>query len=119
MPEQTPAPGGLRPLYFYVIVLLVFVSDQASKALIQRTLSFGEYRHVFGSTFMLTLTQNTGGAWGLLPSGNRVFVAFAGVAIVALLYAYHRIARSDLLVGSAFALALGGALGNLLDRLRY
>ena len=119
MPERTSTPGGLRPLYFYLIVILVFVTDQVSKAMIQRTLTFGEYRHVFGASFMLTLTQNTGGAWGLLPSGNRVFVVFAAVAIVALLYAYHRIARGDLLVGSAFALALGGAMGNLLDRIRY
>ena len=114
-----PPPGGLRPLYCYIIVVLVFVTDQLSKALIQKSMTFGEYRHVFGSNFMLTLTQNTGGAWGLLPSGNRVFVGFAAVAIVALLYAYHKIARGDLLVGSAFALALGGAVGNLLDRLRY
>jgi signal peptidase II len=119
MPKITSVQSGLRPLYFYLIVILVFVSDQASKALIQRTMMFGEYRRILGSAFMLSLTQNTGGAWGLLPSGNKIFVAFAGVAIVALVYAYHRIARGDLLVGSAFALALGGALGNLLDRLRY
>jgi signal peptidase II len=118
-PEQTPAPSGLRPVYFYVIVLLVFVTDQASKAMMQRTMTFGEYRQIFGPSFMLTLTKNPGGAWGLLPTGNIIFVVFAAVAIVALLYAYHRIARGDLLVGSAFALALGGAIGNLADRLRY
>jgi len=117
--ERPPHQGGLRPLYFYLIVFLVFASDQVSKYIIQRTMMFGEYRQVFGSSFMLTLTQNTGGAWGLLPSGNKLFVVFAAVAIVALLFAYHRVARGDLLVASAFALALGGAVGNLLDRLRY
>ena len=40
-------------------------------------------------------------------------------AIVALLIAYHRMQRIELFVGTAFALALGGALGNLLDRLRF
>jgi len=118
-PERAPAANGLRPIYFYVIVVFVFLADQASKWLIQRTMVFGEYRPILGSNFMLTLTQNTGGAWGLLPSGNKIFVVFAAVAIVALLIAYHRIARGDLLVASAFALALGGAIGNLLDRLRY
>lgn len=117
--ERAQASGGLRPMYFYLIVILVFVTDQASKALIQRSMSFGEFRPVFGTNFMLTLTQNTGGAWGLAPSKNGLFVAFAVVAIVALLYAYHRIARGDLLVASAFALALGGAVGNLIDRLRF
>ncbi len=118
-PAHRPASSGLRPLYFYLIVILVFLVDQASKALIQRTMSFGEYRRIVGSSFMLTLTQNTGGAWGLLPTGNTLFVGFAAIAIVALLYAYHRIARGELLVASAFALALGGAIGNLLDRLRF
>ena len=118
-PERNQTSTGLRPLYFYAIVLLVFVTDQASKALIQRSMMFGEFRQVIGRSFMLTLTQNTGGAWGLLPTGNRVFIAFAVVAIAALAYAYHRIARGDLLVSTAFALALGGAVGNLVDRLRY
>ena len=119
LPDRGPSDRGLRPLFFYAIVVLVFVADQASKALIQRSMVFGEYRRIVGESFMLTLTQNTGGAWGLLPSGNKIFVVFAAVAIVALLIAYHRIARGDLLVASAFALALGGAIGNLIDRLRY
>ena len=113
------AKSGLRPLYFYLIVILVFITDQASKAMIQRNMYFGENHNLIGNSFMLTLTQNTGGAWGILPAGNKVFVWFAAIAIVALLLAYHRIARGDLLVGSAFALALGGAIGNLTDRLRY
>ena len=117
--ESSPARGGLRPLNFYLIVLLVFAADQVSKALILRNMAFGEQRQVLGSSFMLTLTQNTGGAWGLFPSGNNLFIAFAAAAIVALLFAYHRVARRDLLVASAFALALGGAIGNLLDRLHY
>ncbi len=111
--------GGLRPIAFYIIVLLVFVSDQWSKAWIQRTLGYEESRDVFGKAFTLTYTHNTGGAWGLLPHGNPLFIGFALVAAVALLYAYHRIARPDAMVSGAFALALGGAFGNLVDRLRY
>lgn len=110
---------GLRPSLFYLIVAIVFLSDQLSKRAIQRTLQWGETERLFGDAFALTLTKNTGGAWGLLPQGNLLFILFAAVAIVALLFAYHRMPRVDLLVGAAFALALGGAVGNLLDRLRY
>lgn len=117
--ERSAGRGGLRPAFFYGIVLLVFAADQASKFLVQRTMAFGENRPIVGDSFLLSLTQNTGGAWGLGPSKNWMFAAFAVVAIVALVYAYHRIARSELLVASAFALALGGATGNLLDRIRY
>ena len=115
---ETPI-RGLRPTLFYAIVALIFASDQATKAFITRTQGLELPRPVIGKAFELMLTHNHGGAWGVLPHGNMLFVVFAGVAIVALLVAYHRMARVELLVGTAFALALGGALGNLLDRLRF
>ena len=120
-PESPRSPGesGLRPVAFYLIVLLVFAADQWSKASIQKTLGYEQSREVFGKAFLLTLTHNTGGAWGLLPHGNPLFIGFACVAAIALLFAYHRVARPDSLIAGAFALALGGAFGNLLDRLRF
>ena len=117
--SRSPQETGLRPFTFYLIVLIVFGADQWSKAWIQKTLGYEQSRPVFGNAFLLTLTHNTGGAWGLLPHGNPIFIAFALIAAAALLFAYHRVARPDSLIAGAFALALGGAFGNLLDRLRY
>ena len=114
-----PAFRALSPGMFYLLVALVFGADQISKAWIQGRLNFRDSMPVFGYAFALTLTHNTGGAWGLLPQGNVLFIGFAGIAVIALLLAYHRMHRVELFVGSAFALALGGALGNLLDRIRY
>lgn len=114
-----PAGRALRPVVFYLIVALVFVSDQASKAWISKMLVPGGERPVIGDAFVLSLTHNHGGAWGVLPQGNVLFIVFAAFAILALLAAYHRMRRIELFVGTAFALALGGALGNLLDRLRF
>jgi len=118
---MTNSPSrALRPALFYLIVGVVFASDQLSKLWIQRTMIFsGASRPILGNAFLLTLTQNTGGAWGLLPKGNLLFIIFAVLAVAALLLAYHNMKTIDLFVGAAFALALGGALGNLLDRLRY
>lgn len=110
---------ALRPTLFYLIVGIIFAADQLSKLWIQHVmLPDAGSQPILGSAFQLTLTHNTGGAWGLLPSGNVVFIVFALLAVVALLFAYHRMQR-EILVGAAFALALGGALGNLLDRLRW
>ncbi len=110
---------ALSPAMFYLLVALVFVSDQVSKAWIQGRLGYEESLPILGNAFTLTLTHNPGGAWGTLPSANRFFIVVAGLAAVALLVAYHRMKRVELFVGGAFALAMGGALGNLLDRLRY
>jgi signal peptidase II len=118
-PQAETMHRALRPGMFYAIALLVFLADQVSKLWIQNTMVWGQSRPILPGVFALTLTQNTGGAWGLLPQGNGLFIGFAIVAVVALLLAYHRLTRLELPVGTAFALALGGALGNLLDRLRY
>ncbi len=83
-----------------------------------KSMFLNDTRPIFGQAFRLTLTHNTGGAWGYLPRGNGVFTVFAAVAIVALMLAYQRVGRQDLQVGAAFALAMGGAAGNLLDRIR-
>ena len=81
--------GGLSPTYFYIIVAFVFVADQLSKAWIMRELvSVGATRDIFGKAFALTYQHNAGGAWGLAPDRNIVFIVFAAIAIVALLYAY-------------------------------
>lgn len=111
---------ALSPLYFYLIVGMVFVADQMSKNWIKATLpGRGGEIPIIGDAFVLSLTYNHGGAWGVLPHGNSLFVIFASFAIVALTIAYHRMRHLELFVGTAFALALGGALGNLLDRLRF
>jgi signal peptidase II len=117
-PSATPQ-RAIRPALFYLIALIVFASDQFSKGWVQRYLSWETSKSIVGNVFSLTLTQNPGGAWGVLPKGNPIFSIFAAAAVVALLIAYNRMPRVPLLVGSALALALGGALGNLLDRLRY
>ncbi len=106
----------LRPALFAVITGMVFVCDQMSKYWAQQHLSIASVP-IFGHAFMLTLTHNHGGAWGVMPRGNLFFILFAILAGCALIAAYLRTGR-ELTPGAAFALALGGALGNLLDRVR-
>jgi len=119
-PMQIMTPvRALRPGMFYLLVALVFLSDQISKSWIQTRLRYEESLPIFGNAFTLTLTHNPGGAWGTLPSANKFFIVVAAFAAMALLIAYYRMKRVELFVGGAFALAMGGALGNLLDRLRY
>ena len=112
------AQSGLRPVTFFLCVLLVFVGDQFSKHWVVSNMFLGQVKPIFGNAFRLMLTHNTGGAWSLLPHGNSLFAIFAGVASIALAVAYVKVGRTELQVGSAFALALGGALGNLIDRVR-
>jgi signal peptidase II len=118
--SQNPSPiKRLRPSIFYILVLCVAFGDQLTKSAISRRLSLGESIPVLGDAFRFTLAHNTGGAWGLLPSGNRIFVGIAILAVLCIVLAYHRMKQMEMLMAGAFALALGGALGNLMDRLRF
>ncbi len=110
---------SLRTTSFVLIALFVFLADQLSKAWIQsHMLVDSGSTPIFGRFLELTLTHNTGGAWGMLPQGNLFFVVFALCASVALVLGYIKSGK-ELLSGSAFALALGGAFGNLLDRVTH
>ncbi len=114
-----PSSDTLRTTSFALIALFVFLADQFSKAWVQTHMVVDSASTpIFGRFLELTLTHNTGGAWGMLPSGNLFFVGFAICASVALVYGYIKSGK-ELLSGSAFALALGGAFGNLLDRVTH
>jgi len=71
----------------------------------------------------LTLIHNTGAAFGFLNRAggwqNFFFIGVASVACAVILYMLRRLPRRELLVGVGLALILGGALGNLIDRLLH
>jgi signal peptidase II len=109
----------VRPLLFYAAAAIIVLSDQVSKWAIVRTFDYGTSVKTAIPYLYLTHTRNTGGAFSLLQAKNHWFIVIAAVAMFALAYAYHRSARRDLWVSGALALALGGAIGNLIDRLRF
>jgi signal peptidase II len=109
----------VRPLLFYVVALVIVVGDQISKWAILQSVPYNGRVPVIGRFLYLTHTHNTGGAFSLFQAGNAVFIAVAVIAILALLYAYHRFQRGHLMVSGALSLALGGAIGNLIDRVRF
>jgi signal peptidase II len=99
--------------------LVVALCDQLSKAAVLSHLSFGTSVPVLPPVLRLTLWRNTGIAFGLLSGANEV-VGVLAVLAAAWLVAHHWDrwkASRTLRVG--MGLVLGGAVGNLVDRLRY
>ena len=78
----------------------------------------GESRLIVPHLFYLTYVQNTHGAFGLF--GDRTWLLIAiGVVVLAVFYVVFReVAAQSLLVQIAFGAILGGALGNMIDRLQ-
>jgi signal peptidase II len=109
----------VKPIRFYLIAVFIIIADQVTKWAVIRGLPLYVAHPVLGNFLWLTHTRNTGGAFSLFPARNATFIAIAMVAIGALVYAYQKHQRVNTLVSAALGLALGGAIGNLIDRIRF
>ena len=93
----------------------VLVADQVSKGLIRALLEQGHSVPATG-IFRLTHVVNTGSAFGLFPNQTFVLIGASLVALAALVYYYRKHLPSDRWTRAIMGLMLGGAIGNLLDR---
>lgn len=102
---------------------MVVVLDQISKVWVATSFQFHESQPVIPGLFNLTFITNTGAAFGILAGAQSVgrqvfFVGVALVALVVLYLAYREYREQGRIYMAAIGLVAGGALGNLVDRLR-
>jgi signal peptidase II len=115
-------PPAERVRLFYLLVAAVVVAlDQATKWLAARELMLGETRTVLPGLFNLTHWQNRGAAFGLFadatsPATQIFLIAFSLAALALVGWLLWR-GPGSRLAGWGLGLILGGALGNLVDRL--
>jgi signal peptidase II len=98
---------------FFGIAAAVIVADQLSKAWIVADFPFGEPVEILGAWLRVWYVANTGALFGLFRDQA---VLFAALSIV--WYHGHAVADSGWLATVALGLLLGGAAGNLIDRVR-
>ncbi len=107
----------MRRVFTPALVAAVFLLDRASKA---RVLEDLFHRSVAVLPFFrLTYAENTGVSFGLFRDNNLFFMVFSSVLVAVLLLLRRRIAAHGRLAEAGLALVLGGALGNLYDRIAY
>lgn len=104
---------------FICIILAVCTAaaDQFFKYLIVSDMFLGQSIPVIPGIFHLTYIQNPGAAFGILANQRWLFVAIAAVLIAAAAYFAPQIKRLSLSMRTAIALLVGGAAGNLIDRI--
>ncbi|MEE8346909.1 MAG: signal peptidase II [Dehalococcoidia bacterium] len=116
---STPARAGsrLRPALFLGSALVVVALDQVSKGLVRTFMDRGE-TWPDGWTVRLHHVTNTGAAFGILKDQTGFLILTTIVGVVAI-YLYYRYPPFDhLLAPIAIGMMLGGAVGNLVDRIR-
>ena len=122
MPNASmPNASRFGRLGWLVLSLLVLVIDQVSKAHFEGALQMYQQIVVIPDYFSWTLAYNTGAAFSFLADGGgwqRWLFALIAVVVSAVLVVWlKRLGRDDTWLAIALALVLGGALGNLYDRI--
>jgi signal peptidase II len=113
------APESRRPgpwIRVGLVLIVVLAADQLSKHVIERSITPGETRRLLPGIELVN-TRNRGVAFGFLPGSHLAVTVLIAVALAALL-AYFALHSSQRLIWLPTGLLLGGAIGNVLDRLR-
>lgn len=103
---------------FYIFCLVVVLLDRASKFMVLTLMELGQTVPILQDIFHFTYVRNAGAAFGIL-AGQRLFFILVALAVIVIILLYARQVKENALLQIAFALQLGGALGNLYDRLIY
>lgn len=128
--RDIPADPARRPSYVFltVVSLVTLVSDVGTKIWAERNLDgYPGIVHIWNKGPLqldLVLAKNRGGAWGLLQSTSenvrRPFFLLVSVAAIAFIVSlYRRLLHTQRALKWGLPLVLGGALGNVYDRIRY
>ena len=111
------ARGRARWALFFGIAIAVVVLDQASKAWLVGQLGPGERLEILGDWIRIVHGQNSGALFGLFQDQALLF-GLVSIGVIALIVWYHGSSGRNTLLSIALGLLLGGAIGNMVDRLR-
>ena len=114
----------IRYLFLALLSVAIVMIDQATKLSIMQSMRLDESIPIVPNLFSLTYIRNPGAAFGLLAGSSNAFrMVFFGVtslfALALLGTILFRLPEKDWMGQLSIAGILGGAIGNLIDRLRY
>jgi len=120
--ELTPFARALSFLILFGVALLVLTLDQLAKWWVVASLPEGGWWSPVPGlwrVFRIVHTTNSGAAFGIFPNQGSFFILVAVIVVVAIVFYQQRLPVSGWLIRLTLGLQLGGAVGNLVDRLRY
>ncbi len=110
-------------MHYFLILLGVIVADQWTKLMVIESFHLYESKEIIAGFFNLVYVTNTGAAFSLLadvdsPWRHYFFVSVGVVALIGITITYMYMRKNHRLYGVALGLIAGGAVGNLIDRVR-
>ena len=102
---------------FLLSALLAFGADQLSKIWIRNALGLGQQSDFVPGWIHFEHVHNYGAAWGAFAGQKWLLIVFTAVVVVGMLVFAREVVKRGRITALGFGLILGGALGNLLDRI--
>jgi signal peptidase II len=106
-----------RVILVIAVAIAVFVLDRITKIAVESSLPLGGSIDVVGQWVRISHVRNSGAAFGLLPERTTLLSILSVVAVLAIVFYYRRLAADSRLIAATLGMQLGGAFGNLVDRI--
>jgi len=109
------------PLFTFAPVIIIL--DQLVKIYVDKTMHLYQSIEVLENFFHITYIRNKGAAFGILSGANEslrvpFFLTVSAIAVVVIIYTIYTYREESPLFPFAMAMILGGAIGNVIDRIR-
>ena len=101
-----------------LLALFIVIMDQVSKFYIQTHMALGMSIPILQNVFHITYILNPGAAFGLLENQTTFFVVIAVFMVLVTIYFYPKIPKQYKLLRLGTGLMVGGAMGNVIDRIK-
>jgi signal peptidase II len=126
MPKARAGRSGMNlsgMTLFFAFTGFLILLDQVTKYLVVRALPINTGKPIIPGFFNLVHVHNTGGAFSVFagqssPLRQYVFIALTLIVVACITFAYRKVPKKDWWTRAAYILISGGALGNLVDRVR-
>ncbi|RPI03218.1 MAG: signal peptidase II [Calditrichaeota bacterium] len=107
----------MKPLKIFGVTVVAIILDQISKVFIHNSMQLYQSFPVWGNFFRITYIENSGMAFGIKLGQNAFFTVFAVIASLAIMAYLYKMKGERFIARFSMALILGGAIGNLWDRI--
>ena len=109
----------------FLVAIVIIIADRLTKLRVEANVTLGQHVAIIPHFFWISNVRNTGAAFSMFEDAKsqllvrNFLVIFSVAAVIAVLIVLWRVGRTLSVTSIALALILGGAVGNLYDRLKF
>ncbi len=103
----------------YIVIIIFLIIDIISKLIVSRVCTLNNSVSVINNFFSITYTHNYGGAWSLFSGSTILITVISIIVIIGIIIYLSKKKINNKIESLGYSFLLGGAIGNLIDRIIY